>query len=180
MNKYLFLDIDGVLNSQRTVAAYGRLTYCGMVKKAMVMGDPPEPMWDWVAVRMLAHAQKALGFKIVLSSTWRLSMTLQDMHTLFALFDWDTSEILIGKTGNERGCRGDQIKGWLNAHAKFPYSYCIIDDDSDMLTEQQPFFVKTTFQNGLTFDSFTKIFEVFGTTYREVGGLSFDQTRHPE
>ena len=176
MQKYLFLDIDGVLNSERSVAAYGRLTHAGRVKQNMLMGDRPETMWDDMAVRLLRVAQEAIGFKIVISSTWRKTFSLQDFHAIFDDYDWDTRDIIVGKTGDEMGCRGEQIRAWLNNHAQFPYHYCIIDDDNDMLDIQDPFFVKTSFKNGLSYECFLKIFEVFGAKYVQVGtlGLGLD------
>ncbi len=171
MHKYLFLDIDGVLNSERSVAAHGRLTHVGRVKQDMVMGVTPKPMWDSLAVGLLRAAQEVIGFKIVISSTWRMRLSLQDFHTIFDLYGWDTRDIIVGKTGEESVQRGQQIKTWLNTHGKYPFHYCIIDDDSDMLDCQQPFFVKTNFKNGLSYDCFLKIFEVFGATYIQVGTL---------
>jgi hypothetical protein len=177
MNKYLFLDIDGVLNSERSVAAYGRLTHAGRVKQDMVTGKTPEPMWDEMAVGLLRTAQEMIGFKIVISSTWRRTFSLQDFHAIFDLYGWDTRGIIVGKTGENIGCRGEQIKAWLNCHATYPYHYCIIDDDSDMLEHQEDFFVKTNFRNGLSYECFLKIFEVFGTKYVQVGtlGLGLDE-----
>lgn len=174
LNRYLFLDIDGVLNSERSVAAHGRLTHSGRVKHDMLIGHTPEPMWDDLAVMLLRTAQAAIGFKIVISSTWRITFSLADFHTVFDLYGWDTRDIITGKTGTENGPRGQQIKNWLDTHGKFPYQYCIIDDDSDMLEHQQPFFVKTRFENGLSYECFVEIFEVFGTPYSQVGtfGLS--------
>lgn len=173
MNKYLFLDIDGVLNSERTVAAYRRLTYAGKVKQDIECGNSPQPMWDPIAVNLLRAAQQEIGFGIIISSTWRKALSLEDFHKVFDLYGWDTRGIIVGKTGDETGTRGQQIKAWLDAHGKFPYNYCIIDDDSDMLESQQEFFVKTNFRNGLKFEAFVQIFEVFGVTYREVGVLDF-------
>lgn len=173
MNKYLFLDIDGVLNSERSVAAHGRLTHAGRVKEDIILGNTPDPMWDETAVGLLRTAQETIGFKIVISSTWRRSFALQDFHTIFDQYGWDTRGIIIGKTGDDVGVRGAQIKSWLDTHGAFPYNYCIIDDDSDMLEPQLPFFVRTSFRNGLSYDSFLKIFEVFGAKYVEVGTLGF-------
>ncbi len=175
MHKYLFLDIDGVLNSERSVAAHGRLTHAGRVKQDMLMGHKVEPMWDDLAVQLLRVAQESIGFKIVISSTWRKTFSIQDFHAIFDLYGWDTRDIIVGKTGDEVGCRGNQIKAWLNSHAKYPYHYCIIDDDSDMLEHQEVFFVKTNFRNGLSYECFTRIFEVFGAKYVEVGSLGLEE-----
>jgi hypothetical protein len=171
MNRYLFLDIDGVLNSERSVAAHGRLTHSGLVKHDMLLGNTPDPMWDHLAVMLLRTAQAAIGFKIVISSTWRITFSLADFHAVFDLYGWDTRDIIIGKTGTENGPRGQQIKNWLDTHGKFPYQYCIIDDDSDMLEYQQPFFVETRFENGLSYECFVEIFHVFGIPYSQVGTL---------
>lgn len=173
-SRYLFLDVDGVLNSERTVAAYGKLTHAGRVKQDMLTGTPIEPMWDLVAIKLLRAAQELIGFKIVISSTWRKSFSLQDFHTIFDHYGWDTRDIIVGKTGDNVGKRGDQIKAWLDTHGRFPYNYCIIDDDSDMLDSQAGNFVKTSFREGLNYDTFESIFDVFGETYTQVGTLGFN------
>lgn len=180
VNRYLFLDIDGVLNSERTVAAYGKLTHAGRVKADLVRGSTPEPMFDSISVMMLAAAQRDLGFKIVISSTWRKMLNLQDFFTVFDLYGWDTRDIIIGKTGDEPGKRGMQIRDWMSNHAKLPYLYCIIDDDSDMLEYQLPFFVKTSFKSGISFDNFEQIYDIFGQPYKQVGSLPVPQIEQPD
>lgn len=171
MTRYLFLDIDGVLNSEATVAAYGKITHCGRVKQDLVDGNIPEPMWNPISVVLLKAAQEALDFKIVISSTWRSALSLNDFFTIFDLYGWDTRQIIIGKTGNEAGKRGNQIKAWLDAHGKYPYQYCIIDDDSDMLDSQMHYFVKTAFTSGLGFEEFINLFMVFDEQYNLVGAF---------
>lgn len=171
MHRYLFLDIDGVLNSERTVAAYGKLTHCGRVKHDMLAGKPLAPMWDDISVKLIQAAQAEIGFSIVISSSWRMFFSVSDFHTIFDLYGWDTRGIIVGKTGESPGSRGVQIKEWLTTHGKFPYSYCILDDDSDMLPEQSPFFVQTSFKNGITMDNFHKLYEVLGAKYSELGVL---------
>lgn len=173
-HRYLFLDVDGVLNSERTVAAYGKLTHAGRVKQDMLTGNTPEPMWDEVAIKLLRAAQELIGFKIVISSTWRKTFSLQDFHTIFDLYGWDTRGIVVGKTGENVGIRGEQIKAWLDTYGKFPYEYCIVDDDSDMLDSQEGNFVKTSFREGLSYDSFERIFGVFKEKYSQVGTLGFN------
>jgi hypothetical protein len=162
MNKYLFLDIDGVVNSERSVVDIGKLVNAGRVKQDIAAGKTPDPGWCKESIRCLRAAQEAIGFKIVMSSTWRFSLSVRDFHVAFDQYGWDTRGIIIGKTDEDAGCRGDQIKRWLNTHGKFPYHYCIVDDSSDMLDNQMPFFVRTTFTHGLTEQGFEKILEVFG------------------
>lgn len=161
MNRYLFLDIDGVLNSERTVFAYNRLVHAGHVKYNLVNRDAPAAMFDPIAVKLLQVAQKQIGFKIVISSTWRHSLSLDDFHRLFDDYDWDTREIVIGKTGDKQGIRGDQIREWLEINVPKPHSYAILDDSSDMLPEQMNRLVLTRFENGLSYEDFVKLHEVF-------------------
>lgn len=172
MQKYLFLDIDGVLNSERTVFAYKKLTYCGRVKADFEAGITPEPMFDPVSVALLRAAQEEIGFKIVISSTWRQSLTLDQFHEVFKLYKWDTTGIIVGKTRLGTGPRGQQIKDWLDTFGKYPYHYCILDDDSDMLESQTPSFVHTTFQNGLMFEHFEKIYTVLDHPFQVMFGVS--------
>lgn len=171
MEKYLFLDIDGVLNSERTVFAYDKLIYCALVKHKMVIGEPVHTYFDPIAVLLLKAAQKQIGFKIIISSTWRLSLSLNDFHTMFEEYEWDTTDVIIGKTVNENVCRGQQIKNWLNSNAEPPYQYVILDDSSDMLREQMGNFVKTDLRDGLSFENFKQIFKVFGQDYSDSLGF---------
>lgn len=170
-NRYLFLDIDGVLNSERTVNAFNALTHAGRVKHDMLTGKQIELMWDSVAVGLLRAAQEAIGFKIVISSTWRKTFSVQDFHTIFDAYGWDTRGIIIGKTGDEAVIRGKQIKSWLDARAEYPYTYAILDDDADMMPTQKPCFVQTSFRNGLSYENFVELFAIFGVEYKNVGSI---------
>lgn len=165
MNKYLFLDIDGVLNSERTVHAYMRLLHAGAIKQKLKESPtPPNPYFDPIAVGLLQRAVKAVDFKIVISSTWRSSLTLEEFHRVFDYYGWDTRGIIVGCTGYEAGIRGVQIKAWLDNRGKFPYEYAIIDDSSDFLDSQLDRCVKTSMDDGLTMDAFRRILVLFGIT----------------
>ena len=59
------------------------------------------------------------------------------------------------------GCRGDEIAAWLTAHPKVK-EWAIVDDDSDMLPEQLPRFVKTDGNEGLSFANFERLCAIFG------------------
>ena len=100
---------------------------------------------------------------------------MDEFNLIFADYGWDTSDIIIGKTGFEPVVRGKQIKNWLNNHAKFPYEYCIIDDSSDMLVEQENNFVHTSLDDGLDWKAFNKIFSVFKEYFDETTvGLKYE------
>lgn len=167
MNRYLFLDIDGVLNSQRTVFAYNKIVHSNLVKYRIDSNEPLASMFDPISVGLLKLAQEMLGFKIVISSTWKHHLSVDEFHLIFADYGWDTKDIIIGKTGSEPVIRGKQIKQWMDSYAKYPSEYCILDDSTDMMVAQEKFFVQTNINDGLDWEAFLKIFRVFGETFDE-------------
>ena len=164
-NRIVFLDIDGVLNSERTLYAYENFCNAGSVKQEIVKnGEKTEidPRFDPIAVKLLQNAQEKLGFKIVISSAWRYSFNVQDFHILFNKYNWDTSDIIIGKTGYEAGVRGNQIKCWIDNHTDGNCQYAIIDDSTDMLDSQLENFVRCDFKHGFDVDCYIELFSIFG------------------
>lgn len=142
--KVLFLDIDGVLNSAKTCCAFG--------------GFPMElthmEAFDTAAIRLLQRLCDSSGVQIVLSSAWRLHCNFKDVGEAFGL-------PIIDRTPSFLGPRGREIQKWLDDHPGVE-RYAIIDDDSDMLAEQLPHFVKTNGDEGMTFADFRKLCELFG------------------
>lgn len=132
-DRILFLDIDGVLNSLSSVLALGAPSKC----------------LDPVCIGLLARLCKETDAKIVVSSTWRIGRTVQQLqHTLDELGAWALADRFIGRTGDDHnGHRGRQIRQWM-LDKQFTGNYVIVDDDSDMLPEQEPHFVKTSFEDG--------------------------------
>ena len=124
--KVIFLDIDGVLNCDRT--------------------PNPRKFPYVVDKRLLARLQKLLArtrAKIVLSSSWRL-----DPVGLLAAKYWgvpfiDTLPDLPDKT------RKDEVLTWLSAHPRVG-RYAIIDDEDDEL-DDLPLFQPSS-KTGITGD----------------------------
>jgi hypothetical protein len=150
--KVLFLDIDGVLNSHRTAIAFGGYPH-------EVTGYHRE-MFDEVALALVRGIVKASGSQIVLSSSWRLTHhhDLVGKHLDLPIVDRTPS--LIGE-------RGKEIKAWLDSHPQVK-CYAIVDDDSDMLREQLPFFVKTSGFDGLRWDDACKLARLLGVDIYDV------------
>lgn len=142
--KVIFLDIDGVLNSVRTAVAYGG--YPHSLK--------PGSGFDWVAIRMIRGLCEATGVRVVLSSAWRLNNDFRDVGKAFEL-------PIIDRTPSLLGPRGIEIQAWLDAHPEVE-RFAILDDDSDMLDVQMPFFVKTDGFEGLTWACFLRLCEILG------------------
>lgn len=144
---YLFLDIDGVLNSH---------DYARRLGKGGILGIDPD------AVKHLQRVVDETGCQIVLSSTWRLGPpgTLSNVRGKLVAAGMRSPCPLIDRTpdlsyatgpdgkGIYRGARrGEEVKHWLDAMG-YEGPYVCIDDDSDFL-EGQPL-VKTKFADGMT------------------------------
>lgn len=135
--KILFLDIDGVLNSVED-RRYNR-----------EMGiETPVDFVVPIRVKYLHDIIDATGCKIVISSTWRLTHSLEEIGKIL-----QTNEI-IGKTEDKHADRGRQILNWLNDHKDLNVERFIIVDDAqyDIIKYKKlkPFFVKTYTHCGLT------------------------------
>lgn len=133
-SRVLFLDIDGVVLSGRDLWHSGNNRYLPPAKIALVK-----------------EVCDRTGAVVVVSSTWRYSDETADMLRFAGLRlhpDWRTEWrnkmtglILHGQT------RGVEIGRWLARHNVA--AFAIVDDDSDMLVEQVPYFVQTKHEDGI-------------------------------
>lgn len=140
MKKYIFLDVDGVLNGNHSISKYQLFpNYLNNLK-------------------ILVNETKAM---IVLSSSWR-NFFHKENDKLVANFPDKRGDLLLKelsklnleifdttKLGYSSTVRGEEIKEWLDINAPKNYKYIILDDDNDMLEEQLNNFIQTKF-NGLS------------------------------
>jgi hypothetical protein len=159
--KIIFLDIDGVLNSEQTCFEYheatGKPGYGGWFKQEEVC-TKENVLWGEVLLLNLHKIVNATGASIVISSTWRKYFTVDKFKEMFALYGWDNAPI-VGKTPvSINRFRGKEIKEWidLNEVEKF----VILDDDTDFMDDQQPFFVNTNGMYGLSGDDAEKAISI--------------------
>jgi hypothetical protein len=171
--KVIFLDIDGVLNSQDWYV-YRR----DAVEMDSINAQYPFYEFDPRAVERLNRIIRESECKIVVSSSWRSGETIESLQKLF-----DQVGIIgevIGLTPHlwctkpyedmdgYRMPRGCEIDWWLDNHGDFQRinwskeeqikyegkskvkNYIILDDDSDMLYGQREHFIKTPNPTGLT------------------------------
>lgn len=148
-NKFIFLDLDGVLNSN--------LYYCEKhhdKRYAEAMAQYPAElalgvsMIDPVAVDNLNKILEATDAKIVVSSSWRHDSYLPDIFKAVGI----KAPIFSITPFSESRIRGEEIQAWLDKQTE-PYTYVILDDDSDMLESQLPYFVQTDWmKRGLSQD----------------------------
>jgi hypothetical protein len=123
---------------------------------------------DNSAIEILSRIVNESGAKIVLSSSWRLiSNDSPPMVELRERFEKLNMHI-FDKTGNsrKRKSRGWEIRSWLRENRKLYdiTSFVIIDDDSfDIANHKKtllPYFVKTSFKDGLKEKHVEKILHV--------------------
>jgi hypothetical protein len=143
--RVLFLDIDGVLNSTRTCIGLGGYPH----------EFSPEHMAlvDHAALGLVRGLCRAGDVAVVLSSTWRI---MHDVAVVAAGLDLP----VVDATPRLFGDRGAEIADWLSRHPGVE-RYAIVDDDSDMLPDQLPFFVHTDGREGLLWRDFEKLCALF-------------------
>lgn len=148
--KFLFLDIDGVLNSHRTILVNDGVSgHSGMPHVSAVL-DP-------IAlglIKRIAHQ----GVTIVLSSTWRIGLGQHSLRQLGQALDLRLSCMTPINEGSN-GVRGDEIKAWFKVKRIDPtqVKFVIVDDDDDMLDEQLENFVHVDGEEGLSFKNYMDI-----------------------
>lgn len=132
----LFLDIDGVLNSE--------LFYR---HRRVDVGSDIDPD----AIALLNGLCSDVGAYVVVSSTWRLG---HDVDSLQEFFDSHGGTFkVVGLTPYLSYCRGVEIEEWLKENVTDGSDtdrYVIIDDDADMLLSQKDHFFQTDPYCGLS------------------------------
>jgi len=144
--KILFLDIDGVLNSIRSAVSLGG--YPWGVKEEDIK------LFDQVAIQLIKRLCEKTDCQIVLSSVWRLSIGHKKLAEALFLPIVDSTPCL-----HMSGARGQEIKAYLGNHPEVT-CYAIVDDDSDMLDEQLPYFIKTDRVNGLSYENYEQLLKL--------------------
>ena len=171
--KVLFLDIDGVLNSENWFAYRIYCVKNNMVNILMNFVDTDDrnikhklTMLDDRAIANLNRIIEETGCKVVLSSSWRSSIESENIFTQnllklkgFKYEFYDVTPRLWFSDFSTR--RGEEIQLWMDKESKKNEieSFVILDDDdSDMLPEQMNNFIHVDGHVGLTDkDVFTAI-----------------------
>lgn len=132
-NIIVFLDIDGVLNHEDYLKYSDNTDMSNML-------DPK-------AINLINDLLQATKAKIVISSSWRLGHSLNEIQNLFQKVGFHYPERIIGATIDlPNKPRGDEIALWL---AQVPIdAFVIFDDDEDMSSVQENL-IQTQFVDGL-------------------------------
>lgn len=136
--RILFLDIDGVLNNDSSLSEGIHLI--------------PEKI---VMIRELCIE---LDLYIVISSSWRILLTLNEIQKIFRLLGFSCTNRIIDITRKSKcgELRGNQIEDWLLDNPQV-HKYVIIDDDSDMLEYQKEQFIHINHHVGLCYKDISLI-----------------------
>lgn len=110
--KVIFLDIDGVLNSDE---------YLDKVKNSDIQGI--ERDIDVEKVKLLKRAIDETGARVVLSSSWRYTRNVRYLKELLANY-----EIRVDSTPYIQDIRGLEIKKWLSENQGVE-DFIILDDE---------------------------------------------------
>lgn len=157
MKKVLFLDLDGVLNTERNVRA--------LQNEGKPVTDEYGYLFDEAAVNNLALIIKQTGARIIISSSWKF-LGLDKLQSM-----WEKRKLagkIVGMTPNKSSddflldvdleksddiylmCKGQEIKEWLAGNADANIRYAILDDEQCVLEEQKAHFVQVDSRTGIT------------------------------
>mgnify|MGYP003246419369 CR=1 FL=1 len=142
INKYLFLDVDGVLNSDEW--------YHEEWNKDHVY---PQGDFDPKCVDIINDIVSKTDCKVIVSSSWRADSNLQ------SVFDKAGLKFQIYSTTPFRDHRGKEIQEWLDSQTE-PYVYAILDDDREMLSCQNKFLVRTNGNVGITNEDANRVINI--------------------
>ena len=146
---YLFLDIDGVLNTGR----YSNY----LVENGLCETDADGYLFDPEAVKNLQTIIEETDAKIIITSTWRLDGDMQALWRnrnlageVIGVTPTIEKERAIGKITIWYGQRGMEIEAWLQDNATFPFKYAILDDEDCYLEAHSDHLVLTDPMTGIT------------------------------
>jgi len=165
MSKIIFLDIDGVLNSERQ--------HDRCVNKGIAPVDGFGYAFDPIAVDNLKRIVEKTGADIVISSSWKLwgLDAMQRMWTRRGLPgkviditpNTESDEMLLSVDLDYMdipAIKGSEIKEWLTTRGHDVTHYAILDDLPDMLPEQESHFIQTDPRIGITEEDAEQIIKI--------------------
>lgn len=158
----IFLDIDGVLNSERSMVAFsilrpidGYISYTERHKNEL---DP-------VAVNLLRLLVKETNSEIVISSSWRkLYKEIEFFIELFSEFGWNNAPVVGMTPIVDSGFRGQEVQQYIDSNDFFTGPHIIFDDDKDFF-EHQPL-IHVDGRYGLSHEHFDKAKQMLGCVER--------------
>jgi hypothetical protein len=124
----IFLDIDGVLRTDVSDRYWSEVTGQPIPKSAF------DRLFSSHSIAILNEIVYITGAKVVITSTWRVQHSLEQLRSIFKIRGFrgqiiDTTKII--------GNRGEEIQEWLDTHVV--NKYVVIDDSvKDILIHINP------------------------------------------
>lgn len=166
--KILFLDIDGVLNSEAYILSKEYIAECkslGIVPEGREVMDKAHHLHiDHAAVKLVNILVERSGAKVVLSSTWRLKYSLAELNLMFqkrgATFQID--DVTPAKMSwRPRGMDVAEYLSSLKRDGVTPEAFVILDD-IDEFSRLKDYFVQTSDDTGLTQENVDQALKILG------------------
>jgi K+/H+ antiporter YhaU regulatory subunit KhtT len=158
--KVIFLDFDGVLNSEASFRYEAR-------RKSNRI---PDSLSDVCCSNLQYILEQAADVKLVISSTWRKMHTMEELRNFLNGRFVNGSRIVSKTPSVFSGHRGHEIKLWLQENPNVT-QYVILDDDNDAITalyneegkedDKRGHFFQTTPEDGLLFKQAKQIAKLF-------------------
>ena len=152
MNNIAFLDFDGVVNT-----IYWSKGPDGVYNQNALKSGHQE-LNNKQAIGWLNELYKQCPYDIVVSSTWRIGMSVEELQHLLLKSGLHPDIKVIGKTPVLHAERGEEIQQWIDDHS-FTGNFIIVDDDSDMC-ELLPHLIQCDTYIGFTFYDFQKSIQI--------------------
>jgi len=151
MKKIIFLDIDGVMNSEVDYLL-------AEAKGDLKMAKEEAHEISQRCMNLLNDLIQETGAEIVISSVWRYGETAESMQTMFDNKGFKGKIAGLTPSLGKGNLRGNEILQWIKDNEEYlgvKYyndfeSYVIFDDDSDMLYWQRENFIPIDGYTGLT------------------------------
>ena len=141
MRKIIFLDFDGVLNTEY---------YQGLLQfQGKQWQDQYGAFFDPRAVRHLKRVIDTTDADIVVEPSWRY-LGLEAMRELWRVRNLPGRVMDITPSLTDNASKGEEIAAWLSEYAMPDARYVIIDDEYVVLDTQIPYFIWTNPYEGLT------------------------------
>ena len=167
MRRYVFIDFDGVLNTERH--------HSELVSSGQKCSDQYGPLFDPVAVGNLKRIVDETEAEVVIISSWKLEgvermMELWKARKMPGFLAGCTPDYISGMDllnvnledpaafANLAG-KGNEVKQWLKEKAD-GYRYAILDDVPDFLPEQVENYIQTSPVVGITAGDAEKAIEI--------------------
>ena len=168
--KILFLDIDGVLNSDVYMASdeyYNACKDAGIKnhRSYEVVTKAHHLHIDPAGVKLLNDLIAKSGVKVVLSSTWRIRYSLEEMNAMLqgrgATFEV-TDATPVKMSWRPRGSEvAEYLRDLEEEEGIVPEAFVILDD-RDEFPKQQDHFVHTPEATGITQEHVDKALKILG------------------